>query len=168
MGTRSRPGGPHEMDLRRIESIGVGRRRKEFHELPPQVEAGVHYLLLRFDKPVAALISRSDYLHFSELARQGKGYDPTTLSVQDYLDLLARHVKEIGWAEVNKVEAVRHRYRTFTAPSGASGGPDGTLCEPHGSPRDAGQGGFRLRVLYPEMVSCQFLEAQRRKFPPWT
>ncbi|MFA5892066.1 MAG: hypothetical protein WDA27_14120 [Actinomycetota bacterium] len=93
------------MDLRRIESIGVGRLRKEFHELLPHVEAGVHYLLLRFDKPVAALISHSDYLHFSELARQdalakallqGKGYDPTTLSVQDYLDLLARHVKEVG------------------------------------------------------------------------
>ena len=94
-----------EMDLRRVEAIGVGRLRKEFHELLPQVEAGVHYLLLRFDKPVAALISHADYLHFSELARrdalikallQGKGYDPESLSIEGYLDLLARHVKEGG------------------------------------------------------------------------
>lgn len=91
------------MDLRRVEAIGVGRLRKEFHDLLPQVEAGVHFLLLRFDKPVAALISHADYLHFSELARQdalakavlqGKGYDPATLTVELYLDLLAKHVRE--------------------------------------------------------------------------
>jgi antitoxin (DNA-binding transcriptional repressor) of toxin-antitoxin stability system len=91
------------MDLRRVESIGVGRLRKEFHELLPQVEAGVHFLLLRFDKPVAALISHADYLEFSELARQdalakavlqGKGYDPASLTVEQYLALLARHVRE--------------------------------------------------------------------------
>lgn len=91
------------MDLRRVESIGVGRLRKEFDELLPQVAEGVHFLLLRFDKPVAALIPHGDYLRFSELARQdaparallqGKGYDPDSLSTEDYLGLLAQHVKE--------------------------------------------------------------------------
>ena len=100
---RARVPGLDAMDLRRVESIGVGRLRKEFHELLPQVEAGVHFLLLRFDKPVAALISHSDYLEFSELARQdalakavlqGKGYDPASLTVEQYLALLARHVRE--------------------------------------------------------------------------
>jgi len=91
------------MALRRVEAIGVGRLRKEFYELLRNLGAGVHYILLRFDKPVAALISHEDYLAFSELARkdalakallQGKGYDPAALDVQQYLDLLARHVKE--------------------------------------------------------------------------
>lgn len=104
MGTRPCPR-PDVMDLRRVEAIGVGRLRKEFHELLPQVEGGAHYLLLRFDKPVAALISHADYLAFSELARQdalakallqGKGYDPGSLSTEEYLDLLAQHVKEGG------------------------------------------------------------------------
>lgn len=91
------------MDLRRVESTGIGRAAKELYEILRQVEDGVHYLLLRFDKPVAALISHGDYLHYAELARQdalakallqGKGYDPEDLTPQQFLDLLATHVKE--------------------------------------------------------------------------
>lgn len=91
------------MDLHRVESIGIGRAAKDLYEILRKVEAGVHYLLLRFDKPVASLISHSDYLHYTELARQdalakallqGKGYDPDDLTPQQFLDLLATHVKE--------------------------------------------------------------------------
>jgi len=90
------------MDLRKVESVGIGKARKDLYAILRRVEGGTHYLLLRFDRPVAALISHADYLAFSELARkdalaravlQGKGYDPTTLSVQQFLDILADHVK---------------------------------------------------------------------------
>lgn len=91
------------MDLRRVEAVGIGRARKALYDLLREVEEGVHYLLLRFDKPVAALISHSDYKAYAELARkdalarallQGKGYDPASMSVEEFLDLLAAHVKE--------------------------------------------------------------------------
>lgn len=90
------------MDLRKVESIGTGKARKDLYEILRQVGEGTHYLLLRFDRPVAAVISHADYLAFSELARQdalakavlqGKGYDPASLSVQEFLDLLATNVK---------------------------------------------------------------------------
>jgi antitoxin (DNA-binding transcriptional repressor) of toxin-antitoxin stability system len=93
------------MDLRRIEAIGVGRLKKEFHELLRQLEAGFHYQLLRFDKPVAALIPYLDYVAFTELARQdalakallqGKGYDPESMTEQQYLDLLAANLREVS------------------------------------------------------------------------
>lgn len=91
------------MDLRRVEAVGIRRASNELSELIRQIEQGVHYLLLRFDQPVAALISHADYLAFSELARQdalakallqGKGYDPDALSPQEYLNLLATNLKE--------------------------------------------------------------------------
>jgi antitoxin (DNA-binding transcriptional repressor) of toxin-antitoxin stability system len=90
------------MDLRRVESIGTGKVRKELYEMLRRVQEGTHFLVLRFDRPVAALISHDDYLAFSELARQdalakailqGKGYDPTRLTAQEFLDLLATNVK---------------------------------------------------------------------------
>lgn len=91
------------MDLRRVEAVGIGRARKALYDLVREIESGTHYLLLRFDKPVAALISHGDYLHYSELARkdalarallQGKGYDASSMSDEQYLELLATHVKE--------------------------------------------------------------------------
>jgi len=91
------------VDLRRVESVGVGRASNELSELVRQVDQGIHYLILRFDHPVAALISHADYLAFSELARQdalakallqGKGYDPASMTAQQYLDLLATHLRE--------------------------------------------------------------------------
>src|SRR5918996_2100883 len=91
------------MDLRKVESIGTGKARKDLYEVLRQVGEGTHYLLLRFDHPVAAVISHADYLAFSELARkdalarallQGKGYDPAKLTAQEFLDLLAAHVRE--------------------------------------------------------------------------
>lgn len=91
------------MDLRRVEAVGIRRASNELSELIRQIEQGIHYLLLRFDQPVAALISHADYLAFSELARQdalakallqGKGYDPDSLSSQEYLNLLAANLKE--------------------------------------------------------------------------
>jgi antitoxin (DNA-binding transcriptional repressor) of toxin-antitoxin stability system len=90
------------MDLRKVQSIGTGKARKDLYEILRQVEQGTHFLLLRFDRPVAAVISHADYLAFSELARQdalakavlqGKGYDPSRLGVQEFLDLLATNVK---------------------------------------------------------------------------
>jgi antitoxin (DNA-binding transcriptional repressor) of toxin-antitoxin stability system len=90
------------MELRKIESVGIGRARKDLYEILRKVDRGTHYMFLRFDRPVAALISHSDYLAFSELARQdalvravlqGKGYNPANLTVQDFLDILADHVK---------------------------------------------------------------------------
>jgi len=90
------------MDLRKVQSIGTGKARKDLYEILRRAEQGTHFLLLRFDRPVAALISHADYLAFSELARQdalakavlqGKGYDPSRLSVQEFLDLLAQNVK---------------------------------------------------------------------------
>jgi antitoxin (DNA-binding transcriptional repressor) of toxin-antitoxin stability system len=101
VGARVAPG--EAMDLRKVEAVGIGRARKDLYGILRGVEGGTHYLLLRFDRPVAALISHPDYLAFSELARQdalakavlqGKGYDPTSLSVQEFLDILAGHVKE--------------------------------------------------------------------------
>jgi antitoxin (DNA-binding transcriptional repressor) of toxin-antitoxin stability system len=88
---------------RRVEAVGIRRASNELSELIRQIEQGVHYLLLRFDQPVAALVSHADYLAFSELARQdalakallqGKGYDPDSLSSQEYLNLLAANLKE--------------------------------------------------------------------------
>jgi antitoxin (DNA-binding transcriptional repressor) of toxin-antitoxin stability system len=90
------------MDLRKVESIGTGKARKELYDVLRRVEEGTHFLLLRFDRPIAAVISHADYLTFSELARQdalakavlqGKGYDPASLTVQEFLDLLATNVK---------------------------------------------------------------------------
>jgi antitoxin (DNA-binding transcriptional repressor) of toxin-antitoxin stability system len=90
------------MDLRRVEAIGTGKARKELYEMLRRAQDGTHYLLLRFDRPVAALISHQDYLAFSELSRQdalakavlqGKGYDPSAMTVQEFLDLLAANVK---------------------------------------------------------------------------
>jgi antitoxin (DNA-binding transcriptional repressor) of toxin-antitoxin stability system len=90
------------VDLRKVEAIGTGKARKELYEMLRRAQDGTHYLLLRFDRPVAALISHGDYLAFSELARQdalakavlqGKGYDPSTMTVQEFLDLLATNVK---------------------------------------------------------------------------
>lgn len=90
------------MELHRVEAVGIGRLRKDLYDVIRQVEGGTHYLLLRFDQPVAALISHADYLALSELARkdalaqallQGKGYHPESLSVQEFLDLLDVHVK---------------------------------------------------------------------------
>jgi antitoxin (DNA-binding transcriptional repressor) of toxin-antitoxin stability system len=90
------------MDLRRVESVGIGKARKDLYDILRRVEGGSHYLLLRFDRPVAAVISHPDYLAFSELARQdalmravlqGKGYRPASLSVEEFLDILADHVK---------------------------------------------------------------------------
>ena len=91
------------MDLRRVEAVGIRRASNELSELIRQIDQGIHYLLLRFDQPVAALISHADYLAYSELARQdalakallqGKGYDPDSLSPQEYLNLLAANLKE--------------------------------------------------------------------------
>jgi antitoxin (DNA-binding transcriptional repressor) of toxin-antitoxin stability system len=91
------------MDLRSVESVGIRRARDELYEILRRAETGTHFLLLRFDRPVAALISHADYVAFSELARrdalarallQGKGYDPNKLSAQEFLDLLAMSVKE--------------------------------------------------------------------------
>jgi len=91
------------MDLRQVESIGVGRARRDLYEILRQVEGGAHFLVFRFDRPVAAVVSHADYLAFSELARkdalarallQGKGYDPAKLTAQEFLDLLATHVRE--------------------------------------------------------------------------
>jgi antitoxin (DNA-binding transcriptional repressor) of toxin-antitoxin stability system len=91
------------MELHQVESVGVGRARRDLYEILRSVEGGSHYLLLRFDRPVAAVIPHADYLAFSELARkdalarallQGKGYDPAKLTAQEFLDLLAAHVKE--------------------------------------------------------------------------
>jgi hypothetical protein len=91
------------MDLRQVESVGVGRARRDLYEIFRQVEGGAHFLVFRFDRPVAAVISHADYLAFSELARkdalarallQGKGYDPAKLTAQEFLDLLATHVRE--------------------------------------------------------------------------
>ena len=90
------------MDLRKVESVGIGKARKDLYDILRRVEGGTHYLFLRFDRPVAALIPHPDYLAFFELARQdalakavlqGKGYDPTSLSAQQFLDILADHVK---------------------------------------------------------------------------
>jgi hypothetical protein len=91
------------MNLRRFESVGVGRARRDLYEILRSVEGWAHYLLLRFDRPVAAVISHPDYLAFSELGRkdalarallQGKGYDPAKLTAQELLDFLAAHVRE--------------------------------------------------------------------------
>jgi antitoxin (DNA-binding transcriptional repressor) of toxin-antitoxin stability system len=91
------------MELRQVESVGVGKARRDLYEILRRVEGGAHYLLLRFDRPIAAVVSHADYLAFSELARkdalakallQGKGYDPAKLTAQEFLDLLAAHVKE--------------------------------------------------------------------------
>lgn len=91
------------MDLHGVEAVGIGRARKDWNEVLRRVEQGTHYLLLRYDQPVAALVPHPDYLAFSELARQdalarallqGKGYDPSKLTAQEFLDLLAAHVKE--------------------------------------------------------------------------
>jgi antitoxin (DNA-binding transcriptional repressor) of toxin-antitoxin stability system len=91
------------MDLRRVEAVGIRRASNELSELIRHLEQGIHYLLLRFDRPVAALISHADYLAFSELARQdslakallqGKGYDPRSMTAQQYLDLLANNLRE--------------------------------------------------------------------------
>ena len=91
------------MDLRRVEAVGIRRASNELSDLVRQLEHGAHFLLLRFDKAVAALIPEADYREFSELARrdslarallQGKGYDPNSMSAQEFLDLLAAHVKE--------------------------------------------------------------------------
>ena len=90
------------MDLRRVESVGIGKARKDLYDILRRVEGGSHYLLLRFDRPVAAVISHPDYLAFSELARQDalmravlqeKGYRPASLIVEEFLDILADHVK---------------------------------------------------------------------------
>lgn len=95
------------MDLHRVEAIGIGKARRELYDLVRQVETGVHYLLLRFDRPVAAMVSHEDYQAFSELARkdalfrallQGKGYHPASMSVEEFLDLLASHVREVNHA----------------------------------------------------------------------
>lgn len=95
------------MDLHRVEAIGIGKARRELYELLRQVEAGVHYLLLRFDKPVAAIVSPADYQAYAELARrdalsrallQGKGYDPASMTAEQFLDLLAAHVREVNHA----------------------------------------------------------------------
>ena len=91
------------MELRRVESVGIARAGNELSELIRQAQEGIHYLLLRFDRPVAALLSHGDYLEFSELARQdslakallqGKDYDPHDLSAQQFLDLLAVNLRE--------------------------------------------------------------------------
>jgi hypothetical protein len=91
------------MDLHRVESVGVGRARRDLYEILRSVHGGAHYLLLRFDCPVAAVISYEDYVAFSELARkdalarallQGKGYDTAKLTAQEFLDLLAASVRE--------------------------------------------------------------------------
>ena len=91
------------MDLRSVEAVGIRRARDELYEILRRVEGGSHFLLLRFDHPVAVLISHADYVELSELARrdalarallQGKGYDPAKLSAQEFLDLLATSVKE--------------------------------------------------------------------------
>jgi len=91
------------MDLHRVESVGVRRARRDLYGILRHVEDGTHYLVFRFDRPIAALVSHADYLAFSELARkdalarallQGKGYDPAKLTAQEFLDLLAAHVRE--------------------------------------------------------------------------
>jgi antitoxin (DNA-binding transcriptional repressor) of toxin-antitoxin stability system len=45
-----------------VESVGVGRARRDLYEILREVEGGAHYLLLRFDRPIAAVISQADYL----------------------------------------------------------------------------------------------------------
>jgi antitoxin (DNA-binding transcriptional repressor) of toxin-antitoxin stability system len=91
------------LDLRQVKSIGIQKARSALSEVLKEVEAGIHFLILRFDQPVAALIRHQDYVHFSNLARRdalarallrGKGYDPDSLSEDEFLDLLASHIKE--------------------------------------------------------------------------
>lgn len=91
------------MDLRQVKSIGIQRARSGFSDVLKEAEAGIHFLILRFDQPIAALMRHDDYLRYVELARrdaltrallQGKGYDPKELSEEVFLDLLATHVKE--------------------------------------------------------------------------
>lgn len=92
------------VDLRSIEPIGIGRAGRELSDLVRQVEQGrVHYQLMRHDRPAAVLVSYADFLSFVDVARQdalakallqGKGYDPRSMTVQEFLDLLADQVKE--------------------------------------------------------------------------
>jgi antitoxin (DNA-binding transcriptional repressor) of toxin-antitoxin stability system len=72
------------MDLHQVESVGVGRARRDLYEILRSVEGGSPYLLLRFDRPVAAVIPHADYLAFSELARK---------------DALARALLQGKWPE---------------------------------------------------------------------
>jgi len=91
------------VDLYEVKSIGIQRARSGFSDVLKEVEAGVRFLILRFDQPVAALIRHEDYVHYTQLAHrdalarallQGKGYDPESLSEEAFLKLLATHVKE--------------------------------------------------------------------------
>lgn len=91
------------MDLRQVKSVGIQRVRSTLSDILKEVEAGIHFLVLRFDQPVAALLPHRDYVHYTELARKdglakallrGKGYDPESLTEDEFLNLLAAHVKE--------------------------------------------------------------------------
>lgn len=90
------------MELHRVEAVGIQRARNGLTDLLRRVEEGVHYLLLRFDHPVAALISHRDYVHYTNLARknaltraflQGRGYDPDDLTDEEFIRLLATQLK---------------------------------------------------------------------------
>lgn len=91
------------MDLHQVKSIGLQRVRSALSDVVKEVEAGIHFLILRFDQPVAALIRHQDYVRFTELARKdalarallkGKGYDPDSLTEDEFINLLAAQVKE--------------------------------------------------------------------------
>lgn len=91
------------MDLRQVKSVGIQRVRSTLSDILKEVEAGIHFLILRFDQPVAALIRHQDYVRYTQLDRKdalakavlrGKGYDPDSLSEDEFLNLLASQVKE--------------------------------------------------------------------------
>lgn len=91
------------MGLRQVQSIGIQRARSALSEVIKQAEAGVHFLILRFDQPVAALIPHRDYLNLIEVARKdalanallrGKGYDPDSLTEDEFLSVLAGEIRK--------------------------------------------------------------------------
>lgn len=91
------------MDLRQVKSVGIQKVRSTLSDILKEVEAGIHFLILRFDQPVAALIRHQDYVRYTQLDRRdalaravlrGKGYDPDSLSEDEFLNLLASQVKE--------------------------------------------------------------------------
>jgi len=85
-----------QVDIPTPRHIGVRSLRDNMRTLIERLAEGEHYLVLRHNRPVAALIPYEDLLRLTEAARRlaaaeallrTRGYDPAGLSTPDLVRL---------------------------------------------------------------------------------
>lgn len=93
------------MALKAIETVSIRQVKAELNQMLREVERGVQYIIRRRTDPIGALISHEDFRLFQELIHKeslaeallrGKGFKPSDLTTERFIDLLDMHLTTKG------------------------------------------------------------------------